>query len=158
MEFLAVFLLAAEAIKLENLKVLVNQYLTPLSSKLNPKITYVDDASHLGFWERNSVNFMFLGFYIFGFILILTLFHLYNFDPVEFFMGSEPIYWVLSIIGLLTIPLFVGFLPYQLVVWLVDLSVKGLTWVQLKTHTGVVGILGFLLFALQFIGRRIWLS
>ena len=90
MEFLAVFLLAAEAIKLENLKVLVNHYLTPLSSKLNPKITYVDDVSHLGFWERNSVNFMFLGFYIFGFIIILTLFHLYDFDPVEFLMGSEP--------------------------------------------------------------------
>lgn len=143
MEFLAVFLLAAEAIKLENLKVLVKNFLTPLISRLNPKINYVDDVSHLGFWERNTVNFIFLFLYIFGSLIILTLLYKYSFNPIELLTGAEPIYWVLSIIGLLIIPLAVGFLPYQLVVWLLDLSIQGLTWVQLKTHTGVVGILGF---------------
>jgi hypothetical protein len=155
LELLAVFLLAVEAIKLKNLKILVKHFLTPWSSRLNPWINFIDDDSHLSFWDRNMISFTLLGFYVFGILIILTLFHISSFEPFTFLRSADPIYWVVSIFGLLIIPLFVGFLPYQIVVWLLDLSIMGLTWVQLRTHTGIVGILGFLLFLLQFIGRRV---
>jgi hypothetical protein len=64
-------------------------------------------------------------------------------EAIELLRNTEPIYWVFSIIGLLIIPLVIGFMPYQAVVWFFELSIKALTWVQLKSHTGVVGMLGF---------------
>ncbi|MFS1422298.1 hypothetical protein [Shewanella sp. 10N.286.48.B5] len=157
-ELLAVFLLAVEAIKVENLSVLVGGYLRPLISRLNPRITFVDDDSHLSFFERNMVNFFLLGFYVLGFAIIFSAFNVYNIDVIGFLRESAPVYWVLSILGLLIVPFIAGFFPYQLIVWFLEYSVKFLTWVQLRTHTGAVGILGFALFALQFLGRRIWIS
>lgn len=157
-EFLAVFLLAVEAIKLKNLKVFVENFLKPLISRLNPTIKFVGDVSHFSFFERNAINFMFLGFYVFGVFLILTVFYIYNVDAVGFLREAAPIYWLLSILGLFIGPFIAGFLPYQLIVWFLEYSVKVLTWVQLSTHTGIVGILGFVLFALQLFGRRVWIS
>lgn len=157
-ELLAVFLLAVEAIKLENLRVVVQEFLKPLIARLNPKIEWIDDTSHLGFFERNAFTFILLAFYLAGLIIVAAIFHILQVTPVSFLSGAQTIEWGLFVIGLLFVPILAGFLPYQLVVWFLELSVKALTWVQLKTHTGAVGILGFLLFAFQFLGRRIWLS
>lgn len=157
-EFLAVFLLAVEAIKIENLSVLVEQFLKPLISRLNPRVKFVDDVSHLNFFERNAINFFLLGLYIIGVAIIFTIFNIYDIDAIDLLREEAPIYWVLSILGMLTIPLVAGFLPYQLIVWFLEYAVKFLTWIQLRTHTGAVGILGFILFALQFWGRRLCIS
>ena len=157
-ELLAVFLLAVEAIKVENISVLVSRYLRPLISRINPKITFVDDDSHLRFFERHMANFSFLGFYVIGFAIIFSTFNIYSIDVIEFLIESDPVYRLLSILGLLMVPFIAGFFLYQLIVWFLEYSVKFLTWVQLRTHTGAVGILGFALFALQFLGRWIWFS
>lgn len=157
-EFLAVFLLAVEAIKLENLRVVVHEFLKPLIARLNPKIEFVDDTSHLGFFERHTLTFVLLAFYLAGLTLVAAIFHILQASYVNFLSDTQPFEWILFVIGLLLVPIVAGLLAYQCVVWFLELSVKALTWVQLKTHTGAVGILGFLLFAFQFWGRRVLLS
>ncbi|MGY6038879.1 hypothetical protein [Aeromonas sp. AE23HZ002T15] len=155
-ELTAVFFLAAEAIKLENLKVLVEKYLKPLVAKLNPKIELVDDVSHLRFFERNQICIFCLVFYSFGVIIIISIFYLNKISPSVILHDLAPIYWVLLIVGVLFIPFVIGFLPYQLVVWFFEYSIKALTWVQTHTHTGAVGILGFIFFVFQYLGRRVF--
>jgi putative effector of murein hydrolase LrgA (UPF0299 family) len=157
-EFVAVFLLAVEAIKLENLRTLVDSYLKPLYVRLNPQIKIVDDTSGIGFWERHAITFTFITFYVIGLCIIFAIFNNYNIDANELLKNAKLIYWIFSMIGLLIVPLVVGFMPYQAVVWFFELSIKALTWVQLKSYTGIVGILGFFLFTIQYWGRRVWLS
>lgn len=157
-ELLAVFLLAVEAIKLENLKIVVQEFLKPLIARLNPKIEWEDDTSHAVFFERNAFDFILIAFYLAGLIIVAAVFHVLQVSPVDFLRNAQPMELVLSVLGLFFVPILVGFLPYLLVVWFLELSVKALTWVQLQTHTGTVGILGFLLFTFQFLGRRVWLS
>ncbi|KID36748.1 hypothetical protein QT15_09660 [Pseudoalteromonas flavipulchra NCIMB 2033 = ATCC BAA-314] len=157
MEFLAVFLLAVEAIKLNNLNAFVERVIRPLLSHVNPKIKWVGDgeSEKLTFIERNAVHLFFLGFYLIGIALIFLVFYKFDFNFMNWLLNAAPIYWFLSLVAALILPLFVGFLPYQFLVWSLENSIKALVWVQVKTHTGIVGILGFTLFSIQFIGRRI---
>lgn len=158
-EFIAVFLLAVEAIKLNNLNVFVERVIKPLLSHINPKIKWdgdgESDCEKLTFIEKNAVYLFFLGFYLIGSTLIFIIFYKFDVNFINWLLNAAPIYWFLSLVAALISPLFIGFLPYQFLVWFLKNSIRALIWVQMKTHTGIVGILGFTLFSIQFIGRRV---
>jgi hypothetical protein len=154
-EFISVFLLAVEAIKLNNLNVLTEQYLKPLIHRLNPKVDFVADVSELRFIGRHAFSLILLCFYLVGLLIITTFFQAFSDDFIRLLTEATLLHIVIFIISAIIIPVIVGFLPYQIIAWLLGYVVNILIWVQLKTHTGIVGLVGFLLFTVQFIGSRV---
>ena len=153
-EILAIFLLAVEAIKLENLSVLVNRLLAPTLGKINPKIEFIeDDNEYVGFFDRYWFEFVLISFYIVGLLISWFVFLKFNFHVFEWLSNTSGFTWVWVVPCMLFVPILVGFLPYQGVVLVFELSIKSLSWIEKHTKTGVVGILGFFLYLLQFVGR-----
>lgn len=157
-EFLAVFLLAIEAIKLNNIDYFVQKKLKPFYTHVNPPVVFVDDTSHLGWRERHAFDIFALLLYLIGAGLLAFWNYHYELNAVSAFYESEILYKALFGLAALLIPFLVGFAAYQLLVWALEFSVYALVWIQQKTHNGVVGIIGFVLFAIQFWGRRVLLS
>ena len=157
-EVLAVFLLAVEAIKLENLSKLSTKLLAPTLKKVNPEITYVENVECKSFLDKYGFALLTFGFYVVGFLILLLTFSHFNIDVIEWVNGVSRVHWLWFILCFLFVPIIVGLLPYTCVVFAFELSIRGLTLVERHTATGAVGIAGFALYLIQFLGRRLLTS
>lgn len=155
LELTAVFLLAAEAIKLQNLAWIRSRTVT-LLRVVNPQIEFVDELPQdLKFSHRHAIELYLIGIYVLGIAVILGTIH--EFDcSLSILVPGSVIGWILFVLGILMGPLLVGMLLYTAMIWLLQRVITGLMWVEVNTRTGAVGILGFILFLTQFIGRRVF--
>lgn len=153
MEFISVFLLAIEAIKVENLN-FVKSKIEAFHLKVNPTIKIVDEMpKDLPFFEKFAIELMLIGTYLFGLLCLLAVNYLSKYDFMKFPEGllSKAVFIVL----LMIVPFFIGSLTYITFVWFLNVVIRFLVWLETSTHSGVVGILGFSIFAFQYIGRRV---
>ncbi|NQU20869.1 MAG: hypothetical protein HQ567_06265 [Candidatus Nealsonbacteria bacterium] len=154
LEVTAVFLLAAEAIKVRNLR-WIHSHTIRLHRVVNPKIEIVDELpKEMKFIDRYSIEFFLLGFFVFGVIAILTACRAFGIPLISIVPRSVG-GWLILIFGIVTGPILVGLSAYTVIVWLLQRIVAALSWVEENTLNGAVGILGFILFLVQFIGRRV---
>ncbi|MEZ5573811.1 MAG: hypothetical protein R3E64_17625 [Halioglobus sp.] len=158
LEILAVFLLAVEAIKLDNLSKLTNRLLVPTLDIINPKITFVEKIAYKGIFDRYWFEISLFSFYLLGLLISCFSMTYIGVDVLDWLRNTSGLSWLWIIPCVIFVPFIVGFLPYQGVVFAFQISVKGLYLVEKHTSTGVVGIMGFSLYLLQFIGRRLLAS
>ncbi|WP_125925567.1 hypothetical protein [Halomonas aestuarii] len=154
LEITAVFLLAVEAIKIHNLSWVRTRALKPLLAYINPTVEFVEDyPPGATFVERHAGNLFFLGIYLFGWpVLIIGV---GAFDVSLSSLVTHTVAgWLLSILGVVFAPLLAGGIIYTALVSIVDQCIRGLSWVEAHTHSGVVGLLGFVLYLIQFATRR----
>ena len=151
MELTAVFLLAVEAIKIENL-VYLKAHWKKAYRFVNPKIEYVDELpSEQTFLERNSINIYMLFIYFVGLGIILFLSTKSSVVLPRFNGFGSLLYLVPYYIFA---PAFVGGIAYSLIAYIMVRITDVFEWIENNSASGVVGIVGFILFFLQFIGRR----
>lgn len=154
LELTAVFLLAAEAIKVRNLQ-WIRSHTIRLHRVVNPKIEIVDELpKEMRFVDRYGIELFLLGFFVFGAIVIFTVFRALEI-PLMSIVPRSVGGWLILTLGIVTGPILVGMFTYTVIVWLLQGVVAALSWVEENTRNGVVGILGFILFLVQFIGRRV---
>jgi hypothetical protein len=164
-EWIAAFLLAVEAIKLENLSA-VRRWLQKTRHLMNPKITFV---SKDGLPADNQVNYqmgttavaMLITFMVASAIVkklgynvgLFTLVVLWAF--VSAHASSYLPVQIAAYIGVLLLLFWgaamMGTAVYQLLVSAFNFSVIGLIKIQRNTVNGIVGMLGFGLFSLASI-------
>nr|WP_289073533.1 hypothetical protein [uncultured Halomonas sp.] len=153
LELGAVFLLAVEAIKLENLA-RFREGSGGLYRRLNPNIEFVDDfASDASVFERRWFEIYLGVIYMLG---VASVFLLRN-TFVWAYLPSAPAGWLgslLTIVGYVITPIFLGFAVYLVALGALKSSVGVLGLIERHTHSGIIGILGFAMFTLQFIARR----
>jgi hypothetical protein len=154
-EILAVFLLAVEAIKLENLSTLTSKLLIPTLDKINPKVTFVETMQDEGFFDQYWFEVTLIGFFLLGLLICYITLSGFGIDVFEWFSNISGLSWLWVVPSMLFVSVLVGFLPYQVVVLAFELSIKSLSWIEKHTSTGVVGIMGFILYLFQFVGRRL---
>lgn len=155
LEVTAVFLLAAEAIKVRNLQWIRSRTIG-LRRVVNPKIEIVDELpKEMRFIDRYGIELFLLGFFVFGAIAILTACRALEI-PLISIVPRTVGGWLILILGIVTGPILVGLSAYTVIVWLLQGVVAVLSWVEENTRNGAVGILGFFLFFIQFIGRRVF--
>ncbi len=152
---MAVFLLAAEAIKVRNLQ-WIRSHTIRLHRVVNPKIEIVDELpKEKSFVERYGIELFLLGSFVFGAIAILTACGALQI-PLMSIVPRSVGGWIILILGIVTGPVLVGLSAYTVIVWLLQGIVAALSWLEENTRNGAVGILGFILFLVQFIGRRVF--
>ncbi|MCY9805667.1 hypothetical protein OTK51_19760 [Vibrio scophthalmi] len=151
LEYVSVFLLAVEAIKLENLS-WVKDKTIKFRSILNPKITFVDAKDYVApttFLGKHGVKLFTVALYIVGVGVSawgLSLFGL----QMSGLLPDSALSWSLSGLYVLFICPIIGFAVYNSIVVLFSIVIKALSWVERSTKSGAVGILGFALFSIQF--------
>ncbi|MGY4514628.1 hypothetical protein ACVWWW_000196 [Lysobacter sp. HA18] len=153
-EIASVFLLAVEAIKLQNLAWLRNRALAPLLTRINPQIEYVDDfPPSTPFSQRYALEFSFLGIYVVGLTLsglsLQALASKYPMTPPHSVAA-----WSATLLAATCGPFIVGVVAYSAAVWAIGRILKALAWVEAHTQSGAVGILGLSLYLIQFAARR----
>ena len=158
LEILAVFLLAVEAIKLENLSKLTSKLLVPTLDIINPKITFVEEIEYKGNFVRYWFEIFLFSFYLLGLLISYIAMVYIGVDALDWLRNTSGLNWLWVIPCVILVPFIVGFLPYQGVVFAFQITIKGLSLVEKHTSTGVVGIMGFSLYLLQFIGKRLLAS
>lgn len=157
LEVLGAFLLAIEAIKLHNLRFIRERVLEVVASKVNPVVHFVNANSDEE--KKQSVdwiNIVFTSFILLGLLIIYGLVRLLGLDPRDAwgtFSGFVPgPLWIDILVALpagfllLLISSFVGYGTYALVVLALGTAIAALNFIERHTATGVVGIMGFLLF------------
>ena len=158
-EIFAVFFLAVEAIKLDNLSKLTNKLLRPTLDKINPDIIIVEEEpEYISIFDKYWLEFNLGIFYLLGLSILHFVFLGFSFDFFGWLSGIYGVSWLWVVPSIIFIPLMVGSIPYQGIVFIFEISIKGLLWVERNTATGVVGIIGFFMYLLQFIGRKLLAS
>lgn len=154
-ELTAVFLLSVEAIKLNNLQWL-RARTDMVRGVINPEIEFVEGVPEdTPFLRRHAVDFWLLSLYIIG--IVVCLFIAQAVGLFVYFLTPKGILsWIMWIIGGLFIPFICGLTIYTLAAWLLQQAINILSWIEQRTHTGIVGVLGFTFFTLQFVARRLF--
>ncbi|MGR2952340.1 hypothetical protein ABMY23_22440 [Vibrio vulnificus] len=151
LEYVSVFLLAVEAIKLENLSWVKDKSIK-IGSILNPQITFVDEKDYVApttFLGKYGIKLFAVALYIVGVGVSawgLSLFGL----QMSGLLPDSALTWILSSLYVLFICPVIGFAVYNSIVVLFSIVVKALSWVERSTQSGIVGIIGFALFSIQF--------
>jgi hypothetical protein len=163
------FLLAVEAIKLENLRKLKDRYLRNLLISTTSRPWY-DPTVKYDFEELRRREFggrlrlfTFLH-YVPGPVLLATVELVglaYGINPalgVATWIWHRSIIWrvvtiVISCWLLLLIFMGLGEMLHSLFTWTVSSAIKGLEAIDRNTPTGTIGILGFILLFLGFLGQ-----
>ncbi len=148
-EWLATFFLAVEAIKLHNLSAL-RVRLHQGIKWINPRITFVDKTE-----KDDSVL---LAAYYFGFVLMGALISFFALSWLNWwsavltpFFSASTLVKIFLILGggFLAIQLFavIGSLLFMLIERVLRILISTLLVVEQNTASGIVGIIGFLLFS-----------
>ena len=152
-ELLAVFFLAVEAIKLKNLK-WVRDHLSGLHRRINPRIQYVDELPHdLSFASRHWFSISLVMFYLLGLLVCSVVLHFLGLSVSEELPRTPLALTIHILLSIVFLPIC-GLIVYSLVVLAFQLAIVILSAVEENTHSGVVGIIGFILFLSQFVARR----
>lgn len=168
LEILGVFLLAVEAIKLHNLKWIRENVVSPLALRVNPIIHFVTPKTDEEKAETRAGEiwlYIIIGFLsVFGLLVILGSIYVSGYDLIKawdtfskFIPG--PIWLGILIalpVGLVTVIIggIVGSMAYTGVVLFLDALILGLQFIERNTATGIIGILGFLLYLASFVLRN----
>jgi hypothetical protein len=158
LEVLGTFFLSVEAIKLHNFRFLREKVLKLATLKMNPIIQFVDTKTDD---EQKQAGEAWLNI-LFGFFILLGLSIIYVFLRLlgsglghiwAAFSGFIPGPTWVDIIAALPVAFVflllagaVGTSSYTLVVLVLNAAIAALYFVERHTATGIIGILGFLLF------------
>ena len=168
LEVAGTFLLAVEAIKLENLKKLRERFFARIMRAMTPKAWVRRDASQAEINDEIAkVEFQAVLFIAVAGIVIL-LFAIRTAVPLDILwlnIGSQTpeSWWGKTILAvgaaliLLALGMVIGMLVYKLVLFPFQCSVNALEWIEAQTAAGVIGILGFFLFLCSVI-LRAWVT
>ena len=84
LEILAVFLLAVEAIKLENIIKFQKKWFVPLYRKINPEVKIVDELPpDTSFLDRHAFNIFLIVMYLTGLLLTVCLLYACGIWPLR---------------------------------------------------------------------------
>jgi len=154
LEYVSVFLLAVEAIKLDNLAWIKASSLQ-LKGFLNPEIAFVEEDEYIPpttFFDKHTFKLLLAVNYTIGLAVFAWGASIIGISPNELIPGTTPM-WAAGIFGAMFAVPLAGFVMYTAVVQLLHMVVVMLTWIESSTKSGVVGILGFVLFSIQFFMR-----
>ena len=151
LEFVSVFLLAVEAIKLENLSWLKDKSLKA-SDFLNPRIEFVENYTPPSTFIGRHIFRIFIAVNFLIALAILLWVGLYFDVKIRYLPPENAADWAAVFFMLLFTPM-IGGIFYTIVLKILSLAVKALTWIENSTRSGVVGIIGFLFYAIQFFAK-----
>ena len=158
MEILGAFLLAVEAIKLHNLRFIREKVLKVAALKVNPVILFVDAKADEEKRQAGEtwLNIFFAFFILLGLSITYALVRLLGLGLKQAwatFSGFVPgPIWVDVVAAfpagfvVLLVASVVGSTAYTLVVLALDAMIAALHFIERHTATGIIGIMGFLLF------------
>lgn len=158
-EILGTFLLAVEAIKLPNLRKLRTELFEKALRPLDPRVFVSESASDADIEkikERVHGRFLLI-FAVIGFPLMLVAAIAVEGSPSALWAAvysaiTRPPLWVTLVLVFLGavfafgISVIVGYVLYLLALSAFSFPVRTLNWIETHTDSGVIGILGFLLF------------
>ncbi|MGE0448479.1 MAG: hypothetical protein AB7N70_35895 [Dehalococcoidia bacterium] len=160
-EILGTFLLAIEAMKLENFRVLRDRFVQPFYHALNPTIEIVDEPVSPRTWKRplETLEVFFVGILAIGALVVMLGFAAFDASPariVQYLAGHVPgpnllglvAAWSILAIGVTLGSALLGGIAYSLVAALALAAVRCLDTIDRHTPTGVIGLLGFVSFLL----------
>jgi hypothetical protein len=162
-EILGTFLLSVEAIKLPNLRRFRETILKTPLERLNPQIHFVEEASEEtpagAIWLLVILAFLFLAgasciyaFLRWNGIGIATAWRVLT----HFVPGPA---WIAQVAAfpaglvLLFVAGAIGLFLYSVPVFLLTCAVAALTWIETRTTSGIVGMLGFFFFSVGAVLR-----
>ncbi len=157
LEFVSVFLLAVEAIKLENLGWIKAKSIK-LVDFLNPRIEFVENYTPPeSFIGKHLGQIMIFAMFITGLFFCSTIFF-YLMKVI----GIPVVYsrlvpqtapgWAMAFFMMLFMPV-IGLIIYTMFLKLLSGVITVLSWIERSTKSGVVGLLGFTLYAIQFFAK-----
>jgi len=150
-EITAVFFLAVEAIKVENLSSLKGHW-NDVYRRVNPKVVFVDEwPKNHTFTQKYQGEFFLIIGYVVGIVALLGIQKVLGY--------SQPVYDGLSSILImagyyLLLPFFIFAAAYSGFVFFMERTTLFFEWIEKNTASGIVGIVGFLLYMIQYLLRR----
>ena len=107
------------------------------------------------FLDRHVLTVFLIAMYLAGLLLMVCFLYAWEIWPLRMIMPSSFIGWALGAVCLTLVPLLLGNIFYTTIVYSFVLSIRGLFWIQKNTQNGMVGLMGFSIYLIQFLCRMI---
>lgn len=153
---LAVFLLAVEAIKLENLSKAQRKGIIPFYRIINPRMKIVDEfPPDISFYGKHEFAIRTIAMYLTGLFWTGLLLHALGVLSLQAILPGSFIGWIAVVIGVIIVPMLLSLIVYTIAVGIFFMPIKILLWIQKNTQNGIVGIMGFTIYLIQYVCRRV---